>query len=79
MKNIALEGTPSLTEGAYQALRDDILSCRIRPGDKLKINELSLRLGVNLGAVRESLSRLSSEGLVTKQGCLRGQYLAWQR
>jgi DNA-binding GntR family transcriptional regulator len=62
VKAAALAGTPSLTEGVYRALRDDLLACRIRPGEKLKIAELALHYGVNAGAVRESLARLSSEG-----------------
>lgn len=54
----------SRTQDAYEKLREDLLSCQIRPGQKLKINELTLRLGHNQGAVREALSRLTSEGLV---------------
>ena len=54
----------SLTEHAYEALRADILSCRLRPGLRLKIAELCERLGVSLGAVREALAKLTAEGLV---------------
>ncbi len=54
----------SLTEAVYRALRADLLACRIRPGDKLRINVLSDRHGASSGAVREALSRLSAEGLV---------------
>jgi DNA-binding GntR family transcriptional regulator len=54
----------SITERAYQRLRSDLLACRLRPGDRLNINELCAALGVSLGAVREALSRLTSEGLV---------------
>lgn len=57
----------SLTERAYQRLRDDLLTCRLAPGDRLSIKELSAELGVSLGAVREALSRLTSEGFVTAQ------------
>lgn len=60
-------GTVSLTQDAYEHLRDDVLSCQIRPGQKLKINELIERLGVSQGAVREALSRLTSEGLVVAE------------
>lgn len=58
------QSSPSLTEGAYLALRGDLLTCRIRPGEKIKILDVAQRLGVNAGAVREALSRLSSQGLV---------------
>lgn len=54
----------NLTTQAYKLVRADILACRIKPGQKLKISELVARLGFSLGAVREALSRLTSEGLV---------------
>jgi DNA-binding GntR family transcriptional regulator len=57
----------SRTEGAYFRLRADILACRLKPAELLKINDLCSLLGVSLGAVREALSRLSAEGLVVSQ------------
>ena len=57
----------SLTEHAYERLRADLLSCRLMPGQKLNINTLCEKMGVSLGAVREALSRLTSEGLVTAE------------
>ena len=48
-------------------LRADLLSCRILPGSRLKIQELCTRLSVSLGAIREALSRLTSEGLVVAE------------
>lgn len=54
----------NMTQGAYESLRADLLACRILPGKKLKINELCDRFSVSLGAIREALSRLTSEGLV---------------
>jgi DNA-binding GntR family transcriptional regulator len=59
-----VENIGSLTAGAYERLRLDILSCRHKPGEKLRIASLSEDLAVSLGAVREGLSRLVSEGLV---------------
>lgn len=49
---------------AYNALREDLLSCRLAPGDPVRISDAVSRLGVNLSAVREALSRLDAEGLV---------------
>ena len=60
-------GGMNLTQYAYERLRDDVLSCQVRPGDKLKIHELAARLGVSQGAVREALSRLTSDGLVVAE------------
>lgn len=54
----------SLTERAYQQLRDDLLTCRLAPGDRINIREIADKLGFSLGAVREALSRLTSEGFV---------------
>lgn len=57
----------SLTDAAYRAIRAEVLSCRLLPGEKLTIAALCARLGYSLGAVREALSRLTSEGLVEAQ------------
>ncbi len=54
----------SLTAEAHERLRGDILACRLIPGQKIVIQDLCDSLGFSLGAVREALSRLTSEGLV---------------
>lgn len=64
---MAREGSINLTQGAYEDLRADLLSCRIEPGSRLKVQELCDRLSVSLGAIREALSRLTSEGLVVAE------------
>lgn len=57
----------SLTQEAYERLRADLLACRLQPGARLKIAELCQSLSVSLSAVREALSRLTSEGLVVAE------------
>jgi DNA-binding GntR family transcriptional regulator len=57
----------TLANEAYDELRSDLLSCRLLPGEAIKINELSVSLGTNPIAIREALSRLTSEGLVTAE------------
>jgi DNA-binding GntR family transcriptional regulator len=57
----------SLTQEAYERLRSDLLTCRLKPGERLRIKELCARLSVSLGAVREALSRLTAEGLVSAE------------
>ncbi|MBI3436764.1 MAG: FCD domain-containing protein [Proteobacteria bacterium] len=57
----------SLTEDAYLRLRADLLACRLAPGSKVKINEISALFAVSVGVVREALARLSAEGLVTAE------------
>ena len=53
----------SLTNRAYVELRAELIACRIEPGSRLNISRLQKQLGVSQAAVREALSRLSSEGL----------------
>jgi len=67
MRQTARNSTVNLTQGAYEQLRAELLSCRILPGTRLKIGELCTRLSVSLGAIREALSRLTSEGLVVAE------------
>lgn len=54
----------SVTEEAYERLRRDLMSGVLAPGSRLKINDLCQATGLNLSAVREALSKLSSEGFV---------------
>jgi DNA-binding GntR family transcriptional regulator len=54
----------TLANAAYERLRADLLTCRLAPGEAIKINEISSLIGTNPIAVREALSKLSSEGLV---------------
>ena len=58
---------PSLTRAVYEQLRADILTCRLVPGERLKVAELCTKLGVSLGAVREALAGLAVEGLVAAE------------
>jgi DNA-binding GntR family transcriptional regulator len=51
-------------EKAYCTIRGDILACRLKPGERLKIDALSARLSTSPGAIREALSRLCADRLV---------------
>ena len=55
---------PTLAQAAYDRLRADLLSGRLRPGEPVKISEIGAAFGTNVNAIREALSRLTSEGLV---------------
>jgi len=48
----------------YLELRDRIIQCVIEPSQKIKIADLASELKVSPGAVREALSRLTTEHLV---------------
>jgi len=55
----------SITNRAYTQIRAALISCRLKPGARLKIAQLQRDLEVSQAAVREGLSRLAAEGLVT--------------
>ena len=54
----------SLTSLAYERLRDDILRGRLAPSERLRIQALSERYQIGATAIREALSRLTTDGLV---------------
>jgi GntR family carbon starvation induced transcriptional regulator len=58
----------TLTESIYSRVRADILLGVLRPGDKLKLDGLKDRYDASVNTLRESLSRLVSEGLVANEG-----------
>jgi len=53
---------------AFESIRRDIIAAELKPGEKLRIAELRTRYGVGTSPLREALSRLVSEGLVTAKG-----------
>jgi DNA-binding GntR family transcriptional regulator len=57
----------SLTHEIYARLRASVINGRLRPGERLKINDLCQEFSGSLGAIREALSRLTSEGLVVAE------------
>lgn len=60
-----MRSSPGLTlaDAAYDKLRADILSCRLKPGARIRITDVAQELQVSLGAVREALSRLAAEDM----------------
>lgn len=54
-----------LSEQAFQMLRGKILRCEYEPGEKLKMDRLQRDLGFSSSPLREALSRLAMEGLVS--------------
>jgi DNA-binding GntR family transcriptional regulator len=54
----------SLTDRAYLGLRKEIITCKLRPGTEVGEQELASRLSMSKTPVRESLVRLTLEGLV---------------
>ena len=58
----------TIGENAYRRIRADIIFGRIAPGQKLKLDWLKDTYGASISTLREILSRLTSEGLVTAEG-----------
>lgn len=58
----------TLTEAIYGRIRNDILLGVFRPGDKLKLESLRQRYDASVNTLRETLSRLVSDGLVANEG-----------
>jgi DNA-binding GntR family transcriptional regulator len=52
-------------EFVYRTLRDSVMKCELKPGERLVIDELARRLSVSAIPVREALQILQSEGLVS--------------
>ena len=55
---------PPSVRSIYATLREDIVTLRVMPGEKLSENELALRFGTSRAPVREALIRLGEEGLI---------------
>lgn len=61
-------GAKTIAEATYHRLRDDLTALRFPPGDKLRFRALGETYGVGVSPLREALSRLASERLVTASG-----------
>lgn len=70
-------GDPFATqsEAAYVFIREDILSGRLKPAQKLRLEALRAQYGYGASPLREALSRLAAERLVTARG-QRGYWVA---
>jgi len=55
------------TDAVYEGLRAEILGGQRAPGSRLKFPELGAAFGVSVGAIREALTRLAAEGLVSTE------------
>lgn len=55
-------------EETVNAIREDIVSGTLTPGEKLAVEHLRKRYGVGSSTIRESLSLLLPDGLVTARG-----------
>lgn len=61
-------GSRTLIEQTYNALRNDIIEGRLEPGSKLRIEHLRAQYDVGASTLREAITRLASDALVTAEG-----------
>jgi DNA-binding GntR family transcriptional regulator len=60
----AVNGKETTGERVWKRIRSDILFGRLKPGQKLRLEQLKADYGASISALREVLNRLSSEKLV---------------
>ncbi|MDO8252521.1 MAG: GntR family transcriptional regulator [Rhodoferax sp.] len=58
----------TLVERAYLALRHDVVCGKLAPGERLRVEHLKDQYEVGAGTLREALSLLVSDALVTSEG-----------
>jgi GntR family carbon starvation induced transcriptional regulator len=64
----APDGPRTLVESAFAALKRDILAGTLKPGAKLRTRDLRETYGLGASTMREALTRLMGESLVTAEG-----------
>jgi DNA-binding GntR family transcriptional regulator len=67
-RDLGAKGGKTLVEGAYETLRREILDGAFEPGAKLRTEELRARYNISGSTMREALTRLLGEALVTSEG-----------
>src|SRR5215203_4942862 len=60
-----LNNVPLLSERAYRAIKNAILSLELRPGEVLSIGNLANQFAISRTPVRDALLLLEKDGLVT--------------
>jgi DNA-binding GntR family transcriptional regulator len=75
--SVGLDGAESLPlkERAYELMRLDILTFRLKPGEKTSERLLAARYGLGMAPIRAALPRLMQEGLIEKTA-ERGTFIA---
>ncbi|MBD9527180.1 MULTISPECIES: GntR family transcriptional regulator [Paracoccus] len=61
-------GPQTVGAGIYQRLRQDIIMGRLRPGQRLRLDQMKLDYPAGASTLREALSRLAADGFVLAEG-----------
>ncbi|MBN9548734.1 MAG: GntR family transcriptional regulator, partial [Alphaproteobacteria bacterium] len=62
MQNLPEIQATSLSSQIYLRLRQELMSARLHPGDRLKIRDLAQQLGTSETPVREAIFQLVKDG-----------------
>ncbi|MEH2469136.1 DNA-binding GntR family transcriptional regulator [Nitrobacteraceae bacterium AZCC 2161] len=70
MQDFTVEDRTGETVGdsAYRRIRNDVIFGQLEPGQKLKLEKMSIAYGTSVSTLRETLNRLCSEGFVVAEG-----------
>ena len=63
-----IAGRETVGASIYQRLRSDIIMGRLRPGQRLRLEQLKDDYGAGSSSLREALSRLTADGFVLAEG-----------
>jgi DNA-binding GntR family transcriptional regulator len=64
---VRASGAPTQTTIAIERLRTDIVTGKLRPNEKLRVQALAERYGIAASSLREALSRLVTDALVVAE------------
>ena len=61
---MSLNFPASRREQVANVIRDAIITGQLNPGDRIREKEISEKLGISRGPIREALRQLEEEGLI---------------
>ena len=61
-------GERNLNDIAFAAIKDDIISCALQPGEEVSEGLLAARYGMGKAPIRSAMMRLRQEGLIVSRG-----------
>lgn len=67
MLNLGKSAAVSRSDHVYRSLQEAILSGALAPGERLHVDGIARQLGISSTPVRDALSKLESDGLITRQ------------
>lgn len=62
------DADPNLNDIAYAAIKEDIISCALQPGEGVSEGTLSQRYDMGKAPIRNAMMRLRQEGLIISRG-----------